>query len=79
LQFVPIPFNLERDKLFAEEMSCGSVGAESSGEPESGDMPRVSAFFGIIIAMYYNDHAPPHFHAIYQEMRRRSRSSPLRS
>jgi hypothetical protein len=29
-------------------------------------MPRVSSFFGIIIAMYYNDHAPPHFHAVYQ-------------
>jgi hypothetical protein len=28
-------------------------------------MPRVSQFFGIIIAMYYNDHAPPHFHARY--------------
>jgi uncharacterized protein DUF4160 len=30
-------------------------------------MPRISAFFGIIIAMYFNDHAPPHFHAVYQE------------
>jgi hypothetical protein len=30
-------------------------------------MPRVSRFFGIIIAMYHNDHAPPHFHAIYAE------------
>jgi len=30
-------------------------------------MPRVSAFFGIIISMYYNDHAPPHFHAEYGE------------
>lgn len=29
-------------------------------------MPRLSAFFGIVIAMYHNDHAPPHFHAIYQ-------------
>lgn len=29
-------------------------------------MPRVSSFFGIIIAMYFNDHAPPHFHAVYQ-------------
>lgn len=29
-------------------------------------MPRLSTFFGIIIAMYYNDHAPPHFHASYQ-------------
>lgn len=30
-------------------------------------MPRVSEFFGIIIAMYYNDHAPRHFHARYAE------------
>ncbi len=30
-------------------------------------MPRVSQFYGIIIAMYYNDHAPPHFHARYGE------------
>lgn len=28
-------------------------------------MPRVCEFFGIIISMYYNDHLPPHFHAIY--------------
>ncbi len=28
-------------------------------------MPRVSEFFGIVIALYYNDHAPPHFHAKY--------------
>jgi hypothetical protein len=30
-------------------------------------VPRVSEFFGIIIAMYYSDHAPPHFHARYAE------------
>ncbi|NJL26990.1 MAG: DUF4160 domain-containing protein [Thermoanaerobaculia bacterium] len=30
-------------------------------------MPRISQFFGVIIAIYYRDHAPPHFHAIYQE------------
>ena len=30
-------------------------------------MPRVSAFYGIGIYMYYRDHAPPHFHAIYGE------------
>ena len=30
-------------------------------------LPRISQFFGIIIAMYYNDHAPPHFHARYGE------------
>jgi hypothetical protein len=28
-------------------------------------MPRVSEFFGVVIAMYYNDHNPPHFHAEY--------------
>jgi len=26
-------------------------------------MPEVSRFLGVVIAMYYNDHAPPHFHA----------------
>ncbi|HET6921938.1 MAG TPA: DUF4160 domain-containing protein [Anaeromyxobacteraceae bacterium] len=30
-------------------------------------MPKVSEFFGIVIALYYSDHAPPHFHAIYGE------------
>lgn len=28
-------------------------------------MPEVSRFFGIVIGMYFNDHAPPHFHARY--------------
>lgn len=28
-------------------------------------MPEISRFFGIIVAMYYNDHRPPHFHASY--------------
>jgi hypothetical protein len=28
-------------------------------------MPCVSEFYGIAIHMYYNDHAPPHFHAEY--------------
>jgi hypothetical protein len=28
-------------------------------------MPRVSEFFGIVIAMFYADHAPPHVHASY--------------
>ena len=30
-------------------------------------MPTISAFFGIVIRMYYRDHSPPHFHAVYQE------------
>jgi len=28
-------------------------------------MPELSRFFGIIIAMFYDDHNPPHFHARY--------------
>lgn len=28
-------------------------------------MPKVSEFFGIAIYMYYREHQPPHFHAIY--------------
>ena len=28
-------------------------------------MPELSRFFGIVIAMHYNDHVPPHFHARY--------------
>ena len=30
-------------------------------------MPEISRFLGIVIAIYYNDHAPPHFHARYGE------------
>ena len=30
-------------------------------------MPEVSRFFGISIRMYYDEHNPPHFHAIYAE------------
>ncbi len=28
-------------------------------------MPEISRFFGIVIAMNYGDHAPPHFHVRY--------------
>ena len=30
-------------------------------------MPRLSEFYGIAIYMYFSDHNPPHFHAIYAE------------
>jgi hypothetical protein len=29
-------------------------------------MPTISVFLGIVVRMYYRDHAPPHFHAYYQ-------------
>ena len=30
-------------------------------------MPTISAFYGILIQMFWGDHAPPHFHALYAE------------
>ncbi len=30
-------------------------------------MPLISKFFGIAVSMNYNEHNPPHFHAIYQD------------
>jgi hypothetical protein len=29
-------------------------------------MPELSRFYGIVVSMYPNDHAPPHFHAEYE-------------
>ena len=28
-------------------------------------MPELCRFYGIIIRIYFDDHAPPHFHATY--------------
>ena len=28
-------------------------------------VPRISEFYGIIVAMYYREHGVPHFHATY--------------
>ncbi len=28
-------------------------------------MPEICRFYGILIAMFYDDHNPPHFHARY--------------
>jgi hypothetical protein len=30
-------------------------------------VPTISAFFGILIQMFWREHAPPHFHALYAE------------
>lgn len=32
-------------------------------------MPIVSTFFGIVVRVYFDDHAPPHFHVQYAEHR----------
>ena len=30
-------------------------------------MPEVARFYGIVIKLYFGDHPPPHFHAVYGE------------
>jgi hypothetical protein len=30
-------------------------------------MPEVSRFYGIIVRLYFREHPPPHFHALYGE------------
>jgi hypothetical protein len=32
-------------------------------------MPTISTFFGIAVRMFFADHPPPHFHAVYQRRR----------
>jgi hypothetical protein len=34
-------------------------------EVEHRAVPTISRFYGILIQMFWNDHAPPHFHALY--------------
>lgn len=40
-------------------------------------MPTLSTFFGIVIRMYWDDHARPHFHVIYAEQEASYQVSPL--
>lgn len=30
-------------------------------------MPTISQFFGIVVQMFWREHVPPHFHALYGE------------
>jgi hypothetical protein len=30
-------------------------------------MPTLSVFYGIVVQMFWRDHNPPHFHALYGE------------
>jgi hypothetical protein len=39
-------------------------------------MPTISTFRGIVIRMYYEDHSPPHFHALYQGQEAKLRIDP---
>src|ERR1051325_1406674 len=54
-------------------MKCPDVrpfGDEPSLPPHQfAPVPEISRFFGIVVAMYYDDHPPPHFHVRYGEYR----------
>ena len=30
-------------------------------------MPEIARFYGIVIKLFFGDHTPPHFHAVYGE------------
>lgn len=75
-RFVILLRQSEADKRFQLSEDICSTNSAYDIMPDTGfvcfhsdeqTMPRISQFFGIIIAMYYNDHAPPHFHARYGE------------
>ena len=38
---------------------------EMMGSTTWSPVPEISRFFGIVIRMFFDDHAPPHFHAAY--------------
>jgi hypothetical protein len=39
----------------------------SQASPNLRVVPRLSAFYGIVIYLYWDDHNPPHYHAVYGE------------
>jgi hypothetical protein len=46
--------------------------------PLSGDaVPEISRFFGIVIQMCFDDHPPPHLHAIYAGIEAQVRIGPF--
>ena len=40
-------------------------------------MPEISRFYGVVIRMYWADHAPPHFHAEYGSEEAQVRIDPI--
>lgn len=55
------------DALNAQIVDAPGVRVRTTCTNGAFEVHEISRFLGIIIAMYYNDHAPPHFHARYGE------------
>ena len=51
----------------AESVNRGVAFGSRNRDAQELRMPRISQFYGIVVYMYYRDHAPPQFHAIYGE------------
>lgn len=45
-------------------MAAAACARVLCGDDDAG-VPTISRFYGIVIRMYFADHAPPHFHAVY--------------
>jgi hypothetical protein len=43
------------------------LGVVVIGVADNVGVPRISAFYGIVIYIYWRDHEPAHFHAVYGE------------
>jgi hypothetical protein len=37
------------------------------GMRKGDEMPEIARFYGIVIKLFFSDHPPPHFHAVYGE------------
>jgi hypothetical protein len=58
--------------LLAASLSPSAVSPRNqalSDTLESDDMPEISRFFGIVIAMYHREHEPAHFHVRYGSLK----------
>jgi len=45
----------------------GANGHHVRTQNEITSMPEIARFYGIIIKLFFGDHPPPHFHAVYGE------------
>ena len=57
------------ERVLAEDGSTSRSTDDAYRVPRDyiASMPEISGFFGIVIRMLANEHAPPHFHAVYGE------------
>ena len=65
ISFVP-SFGRERDPPLLRTVRRRRTHLDRVARYE-GPVPTISSFYGIAIQIFWRDHAPPHFHALYAE------------